>query len=138
MEATSISTIVITIAVIILILIVKKHITKSLDGIGEVGQIKIAQYKSEILMELGDSYNEEKVTKGLEAFDIMDKMKIEKKWGRSLGSYQSFFFFSHSHSHFSHRRETERASTMASVFEHRESLLYRAFGVFEAYSFCVW
>lgn len=79
MEATSISTIVITIAVIILILIVKKHITKSLDGIGEVGQIKIAQYKSEILMELGESYNEEKVTKGLEAFDIMDKMKIEKK-----------------------------------------------------------
>ena len=79
MEATSISTIVITIAVIILILIVKKHITKSLDGIGEVGQIKIAQYKSEILMELGESYNEEKVTKGLTAFDIMDKMKIDKK-----------------------------------------------------------
>ena len=79
MEATSISTIVITIAVIILILIVKKHITKSLDGIGEVGQIKIAQYKSEILMELGESYNEEKVTKGLTAFEIMDKMKIEKK-----------------------------------------------------------
>lgn len=79
MEATSISTIVITIAIIILILIVKKHITKSLDGIGEVGQIKIAQYKSEILMELGESYNEEKVTKGLTAFDIMDKMKIDKK-----------------------------------------------------------
>ena len=55
MEATSISTIVITIAIIILILIVKKHITKSLDGIGEVGQIKIAQYKAEILTELGES-----------------------------------------------------------------------------------
>ena len=75
----SVSTIVIVIAVIILILIVKKHITKSLDGIGEVGQIKIAQYKSEILMELGDSYNEEKITNGLTAFHAMDKMKIEKK-----------------------------------------------------------
>ena len=81
MEATSISTIVITIAVIILILIVKKHITKSLDGIGEVGQIKIAQYKSEILMELGESYDEEKITNGLTAFHTMDKMKINKKVG---------------------------------------------------------
>ena len=49
------------------------------DGIGEVGQIKIAQYKSEILMELGESYNEEKITNGLTAFHTMDKMKIEKK-----------------------------------------------------------
>ena len=79
MEATSISTIVITIAVIILILIVKKHITKSLDGIGEVGQIKIAQYKAEILTELGEAYDEEKITNGLTAFHAMDKMKIEKK-----------------------------------------------------------
>ena len=73
-----ITTIVVTIAVIIFILIVKKHITKSLDGIGEVGQIKIAQYKSEILMELGDSYDEEKIANGLTAFHAMDKMKIEK------------------------------------------------------------
>ena len=75
----SVSTIVIVIAVIILILIVKKHITKSLDGIGEVGQIKIAQYKAEILTELGEAYNEEKITNGLTAFHTMDKMKIEKK-----------------------------------------------------------
>ena len=80
MEATSsISTILIAIAIIILILIVKKHITKSLDGIGEVGQIKIAQYKSEILMELGEAYDEEKITNGLTAFHAMDKMKIDKK-----------------------------------------------------------
>ena len=49
------------------------------DGIGEVGQIKIAQYKAEILTELGESYDEEKITNGLTAFHAMDKMKIEKK-----------------------------------------------------------
>lgn len=77
MESTS--TIVITIAVIILIFIVKKHITKSLDGVGELGQIKIAQYKADILTELGESYNEEKIEIGLSAYHIMDKMKIDKK-----------------------------------------------------------
>ena len=77
MESTS--TIVITIAVIILIFIVKKHITKSLDGVGEIGQIKIAQYKADILTELGESYNEEKIEIGLSAYHIMDKMKIDKK-----------------------------------------------------------
>lgn len=77
MESTS--TIVIAIAVIILIFIVKKHITKSLDGVGEIGQIKIAQYKADILTELGESYNEEKIEIGLSAYHIMDKMKIDKK-----------------------------------------------------------
>lgn len=70
---------VIIVAVVVFLLLIKKHLLKSMDGIGEVGQIKIAQYKNEMLNELGEDYDEVKLTKGLTAFNALSEMKINKQ-----------------------------------------------------------
>lgn len=70
---------VIIVALVVFLLLIKKHLLKSMDGIGEVGQIKIAQYKNEMLNELGEDYDEVKLTNGLTAFNALSEMKINKQ-----------------------------------------------------------